>query len=388
MVTLKLSSILIFFLLVSCSKTDTNPFGLESIGQSDRQSVRHVEIYGAEAELKLDFPVSLIGASDELLIGNYKGVTSGIVLKFEAVSSVISSGTVQDAFLILIPSGRVSSDSTGSYDVNAHNVTTAWSTEDVNPEAILNSFDPDTVGTTSFGKQALFEDTLQISTAIVQGWVDQSGPNNGVLLIAPNLEDMHIFFSDETIGGPRLQVNYIRNDSTLDATISDSDASSVLRLSPGFKLPEDRLAVASGLGITTFFKFDFPELPDNASINFASVTIHIDTSASIFPSASTEFVLSRMFATTTEWSNTADAIDSTQLGISRYANTLEFEMNISTMLQSQARDKKEDFGFRLSPFNPIQSIFRIVFFASSATDSSLMPKAEVFYTIPSAEGQD
>ncbi len=369
--------------VLSCSSTETNPFGLENIGQLDEQSIEHVELNGTAAELSLELPDTQIGTSDELLIGSYKGANSAIVVKFESVSEVISSGTVQDALLIFSPAGRVSGDSTGSYEVNAHKVTVAWSTENVDPDAILSSYDAQIAGTATFAKQSLLNDTLKISAEVVQGWVDNTTANQGLLLLSQDPKDIHIYFSDETVVGPQLKVTYTTNDSTKEVTLSDSDASSVVGWKVGFELPEDRLSVATGLASSVFLKFDFPEIPANSTINHASVTLQVDTSASIFPSTSSLFQLVRMFANTADWANSPEDVDSSRVGISTYSNSVRFEMNISSSIQSMATDRIENFGFRLTPINPNQSIFRTVFFSSTA-DSSLIPRAEVFYTVPRA----
>ncbi|MEE9168132.1 MAG: DNRLRE domain-containing protein [bacterium] len=370
--------------VLSCSSTETNPFGLENIGQLDEQSIEHVELNGTAAELSLELPDTQIGTSDELLIGSYKGANSAIVVKFESVSEVISSGTVQDALLIFSPAGSVSGDSTGSYEVNAHKVTVAWSTENVDPDAILSSYDAQIAGTATFAKQSLLNDTLKISAEVVQGWVDNTTANQGLLLLSQDPKDIHIYFSDETVVGPQLKVTYTTNDSTKEVTLSDSDASSVVGWEVGFELPEDRLSVATGLASSVFLKFDFPEIPANSTINHASVTLQVDTSASIFPSTSSQFRLVRMFANTADWANSPKDVDSSRVGISTYSNSIRLEMDISSSIQSMATDRIENFGFRLTPINPNQSIFRTVFFSSSVADSSLIPRAEVFYTVPRA----
>ncbi len=370
--------------VLSCSSTETNPFGLENIGQLDEQSIEHVELNGTAAELSLELPDTQIGTSDELLIGSYKGANSAIVVKFESVSEAISSGTVQDALLIFSPAGRVSGDSTGSYEVNAHKVTVAWSTENVDPDAILSSYDAQIAGTATFAKQSLLNDTLKISAEVVQGWVDNTTANQGLLLLSQDPKDIHIYFSDETVVGPQLKVTYTTNDSTKEVTLSDSDASSVVGWEVGFELPEDRLSVATGLASSVFLKFDFPEIPANSTINHASVTLQVDTSASIFPSTSSLFQLVRMFANTADWANSPEDVGSSRVGISTYSNSVRFEMNISSSIQSMATDRIENFGFRLTPINPNQSLFRTVFFSSSVADSSLIPRAEVFYTVPRA----
>ncbi len=370
--------------VLSCSSTETNPFGLENIGQLDEQSIEHVELNGTAAELSLELPDTQIGTSDELLIGSYKGANSAIVVKFESVSEAISSGTVQDALLIFSPAGRVSGDSTGSYEVNAHKVTVAWSTENVDPDAILSSYDAQIAGTATFAKQSLLNDTLKISAEVVQGWVDNTTANQGLLLLSQDPKDIHIYFSDETVVGPQLKVTYTTNDSTKEVTLSDSDASSVVGWEVGFELPEDRLSVATGLASSVFLKFDFPEIPANSTINHASVTLQVDTSASIFPSTSSLFQLVRMFANTADWANSPKDVDSSRVGISTYSNSIRLEMDISSSIQSMATDRIENFGFRLTPINPNQSLFRTVFFSSSVADSSLIPRAEVFYTVPRA----
>jgi hypothetical protein len=318
------------------------------------------------------------------LIGSYKGANSAIVVKFESVSEAIASGTVQDALLIFSPAGMVSGDSTGSYEVNAHKVTVAWSTENVDPDAILSSYDAQIAGTATFAKQSLLNDTLKISTEVVQGWVDNTTANQGLLLLSQDPKDIHIYFSDETVIGPQLKVTYTANDSTKEVTLSDSDASSVVDWEVGFELPEDRLSVATGLASSVFLKFDFPEIPANSTINHASVTLQVDTSASIFPSTSSQFQLVRMFANTADWANSPEDVDSSRVGISTYSNSIRLEMDISSSIQSMATDRIENFGFRMTPINPNQSLFRTVFFSSSVADSSLIPRAEVFYTVPRA----
>jgi hypothetical protein len=370
--------------VLSCSSTETNPFGLENIGELDEQSIEHVELNGTSAELSLELPDTQIGTSDELLIGSYKGANSAIVVKFESVSEAIASGTVQDALLIFSPAGMVSGDSTGSYEVNAHKVTVAWSTENVDPDAILSSYDAQIAGTATFAKQSLLNDTLKISTEVVQGWVDNTTANQGLLLLSQDPKDIHIYFSDETVVGPQLKVTYTSNDSTKEVTLSDSDASSVVDWEVGFELPEDRLSVATGLASSVFLKFDFPEIPANSTINHASVTLQVDTSASIFPSTSSLFQLVRMFANTADWANSPEDVDSSRVGISTYSNSIRLEMDISSSIQSMATDRIENFGFRMTPINPNQSLFRTVFFSSSVADSSLIPRAEVFYTVPRA----
>ncbi len=360
---------------ISCSSSD-NPFGLIDVEKSDFISVLRVELVGTQNETTVDKAVPEIGTSIQIMVGKYRGVESGMVIKFESISDDIA-GTIQEAFLIFNQIGNISGDSTNSISVEVHDVATSWSTENLDPEAILMSSGTELLGSVTFAIDSVGPDTIRISEEIVQRWLDQPGSNNGVLVLAPDAEDIFVYSSDETVLGPILALTYFEDDSTKNRNILESDAASVFAFT---ETPNDRLAIATGIESDIFVHFSIPDIPEDATINFANLVFHVDQENSIFPAIVDQFRLVNMLALISEDQFTGE-VDSTFFGASVYTNSTELTVNISGMLQFAINEKKEDFGFRIAPLDPTQSIFRTLIYTSEA-DSTNKPSAEILYTLP------
>ncbi|MCH8126544.1 hypothetical protein IIC38_11345 [candidate division KSB1 bacterium] len=374
-ITPQLFLLLLLSVSISCSSSD-NPFSLSDVERSEFISVLKVELVGAENETTVDKAVPEIGTSDQLLVGKYRGVESGIVVKFESISDNIS-GTIKEALLIFNQIGNITGDSTNSISVEAHEVTTSWTTENVDPAAILLSSGTELLGSVTFAIDSTGLDTIRISEELVQRWLDQPGSNNGVLVLAPNAEDIFVYSSDEKSLGPILALTYIENDSTKNVTLSDSDASSVFTFEA---IPADRHSISTGLESELFISFSFPDIPDNATINFANIVMKVDTANSIFPSTETFFSLTRIIAILSDGQFTGE-VDSTVIGLTNYNNGPQLTVEITALLQLAINEKKEDFGFRIATLDPTRSIFRTLLYTSEA-DSTNKPRAEIFYTLP------
>lgn len=372
----KLFLLFVLAFFISCSSTENNPFGLDEVNINDLLSVQQVNLVGSEKEATSQKPVEEVGTSDELIIGKYKGIESSIVIKFESIGDQVT-GTVESALLIFSQIGSIRGDSTINFPAAAYDVSATWSTENVDPGTILNSIGVDSLGGGTLTAINVGNDTVRISSEIVQRWIDDPGSNNGVLLKAEVADDFFEYYSDETEFGPILNVTYIEEDSTKTANILEPDASSVFLFDPQ---PDDRLALASGLESELFISFALPEIPEDATVNFASIKFKVDIDNSIFPATETAFTLIRRFANMSSGQFTGD-IDSTFIGLTDYTNGPELNVVITTMLQFAAREKKKEFGFHLAPFDPARSIFRTLLYTSEA-DSANRPSAELFYTLP------
>lgn len=367
--------------LISCSKSEKNPFGLEKVNESNLVDVKYVDLVGSESELSLSFPVGHIGTSDDLLLGIHKGVRSGIALRYNAVADSIT-GEVQSATIVFLPSGRVSSDSLGTIDVSTYEILAGWDSENIDPAFILGNIGSQTFGDGTLGTSVLVNDSLNVSAELVQSWADGTTANNGLIVFPNETESMNVYNSDETANGPILRVSVLDNNVSREIIFRNPDASSVFETLPEYELPEDRLTISTGLASATFLKFDLPELSENTTINYARIVLHVDTVNTVFPFTESSLSITRMFTNTSDWETSPSNVDSTVIGLTSYNATASLVINMADMIQLMAADKRTNFGFRFAPTDLTSNIFRTVLFSSAAADTSLRPSLELFYTVP------
>lgn len=376
----KKSSILlltVFSFLLSCAE-QKNPFNLADIS-TGLGEVKYLVRTGTLAERSVFFPDPGVQTSDVLLLGKYRLDESAILLKFGTIADELDSLTVQKALLTLQPKYRIRGASSSPLQVSVHQVTYSWDEETIQPSEVLNHYNSVPVSTGELSDTTTARDSLLIDSGIVQKWIDKSIENDGVLLLAPNADHLTAYFSDETAFLPQLKIVYEKQGKLDSTSIQVSEALSVLQ--SHFQLPPDRLVVGSGVAYGSFFLLDYSEIPKNSTINQAYLQLHVDTSATVMPKGE-DFEMIQMMVNSSDWVNFAEKADTSSSDTTLYRGGNSFKVDLTDVLQTWVNREKEDFGFRLTPYGLGRGLFRAVFYASTASDSLLRPKLEVYYSVP------
>lgn len=377
--TFRIVFLFIFAFAFYCSKSEKNPFSYEDIAGTGLGGVNHFVVHGTISENSVAFPKSNIATSDDLLLGRFKGTESAVLVKFGTLAGDLDSVLVKRAYFFLAPRFKIADNSDSTMDVSIHRVTMAWDEESIDPLTVLNNFDPNPIFSGQFSTVADQADSLLLDNELVQGWIDSDSDNNGLLVVVQSADYMGVYYSDETIPPPTIKIVYEKQSVLDSALVGASEGLSILQ--SNFQLPPQRLMVGSGFGYSSFFKLDYSEIPKNATINKASLTLHVDTLLSIHKK-SAFFEMSHLKANSQDWENFPTLADTVSFDTTHYRGGDRLKVDLTFLVQYWVNREGDDFGFRLAPYFLNRSLFRTVIFSSSVADSLKHPQLEVFYTIP------
>jgi len=385
---LRCLAILALGFLITCSKSEKNPFGLESLDQNKLGAINQFVIYGSTSEAALAIPDSIVGTSDELLIGQIKEDKSSILVRFGTLVDEVGASTVRKAHLFFKPLSKIADQNPVSMDVKAHLVNTSWEEENVNPLDIFSNIDLSVLGTGSFPDSLVKRDSLILDTDLVQQWLDGSVANNGLLVMSESANHVAVYSSDETSYLPQLRVVFETSGVLDSVDLHASEATSLLQTT--FQPNTEQLVIGSGLGYGSFFAINADtirkKVGDFSTINKAILTLHIDTLHTIHPVNETfEIVRLNVDDDLLKWQSNPASADSSLPQVLNYNRTTDFTIDLTLFVQMFGSRQFEDFAFRLSAIDVGKSLFRTVIHSSSVADNSMRPKLEVFYSTPQEE---
>lgn len=370
---------LVLLLLISCSSDKINPFGLEEVTNTSLGKIEHIISFGSIQEQTVDFPVSYVKNSDDLLIGKYREIESAILLKFGTITDELNAVTVKKVFLFLSPKSKIKESISQPLLVDIHAVTMSWDEETIEPLNVFSNFDPNILTSGEFPDTTTIRDSLELGTGIFQSWIDKTTNNNGILLMSPSADHIAVYNSEETADYPILKIVYEEQSQTDSSFFTATEALSVVQ--NNYQLPTDRLAVGSGVGMVSYFKLNYEKIPRKASINRAFLELHVDTLHSIHQDLSI-YEFSQLKANSSDWLNFPELADSSSYDTTRYFGGSWFRVNLKNALQDWVNRDGDDFGFRLAPLRMGDGLFRTIIYSSTIADTLLQPKLEIYYSIP------
>ncbi|MGA7720804.1 MAG: hypothetical protein WCA84_06475 [Ignavibacteriaceae bacterium] len=384
--SLLLTGIIAILLINSCSE---NPVSV-GIGllKSDYVNVKEIDSYGdslkqSSSYFKYDIPIT--GSAASLLIGKAANVSASYLSEFnislpDTIGTDILDGaaTVTYAGVSLYPN-YVFGDSNLAMDFTVNKISYNWTSAGVDADSI-----------NSLGIiQADLSTNRTFSDSLVTFNLDKSYVLN-ILKYASDSTlgiDHGIYFKPTSNSKKVVGFDAVATTSSYTTLkvvlLKPGDYSDTLLFYPGREssivtgsipsISSQDIAVQGGLVINSHLTFNVSSVPANSLINYANLTLNIDTVATIvgYPYLNSLTVLLLT-------DSTARAYDSTQsIELSRSGNT--FQGNIAAYVQNWI-DKGVNEGLLLQVTTQNDGLEYYALTGSNAANRALRPRLQITYT--------
>ncbi|HEX9934486.1 MAG TPA: DNRLRE domain-containing protein, partial [bacterium] len=318
------------------------------------------------------------GYSSFLYFGKFGAVEAKSLIRLDTLTI---TGSV-DSLVLTFNQIAVFAQNTGSVTVHLSVLLKDWNADSI----CWNAFTSDYVGQTIVSKTISRDDTALVFV-LPKEWAvrlvdpQQRNAPYGILVSADPADGMIQVASVESYDyyGTSYTAElkcYINQSTTFVYAIEDAFIATT-SLSPR----SDRLSVVDGAGLRTLIRFPFSEIPANATVNRALLTLHVDPAVS-FPPIQTWMGLTAFMVKDSSYVLPQVVVDSTY-GISAIPSTDDSVrvFNITSFVQAWASGTLINAGMLLRGSNESGDVSGLVFF-SSAADSTKRPSLDVFFTLP------
>lgn len=384
-----ITSLFAVFLLSSC-QDDPTSLGRDLIGSEieiqvlDSQSAslkQHSDSYLSDS---LTF-----GASERIILGSVEDRKSTMLMRFgvilpDSLRTSLDEGnlSILSAKTILKPIYRIG-DENQLIDFTVHKITSGWGSNNFNSDslAFLN-YDPAELTDSKEITDSLIE--FEVHEEIADEWLraltgDSLASNYGMIFIpntgvnkAYGFRGFPIVSTDDA---PRLRFIVENENSKIDTLIARVLFD--VHVVEGMTEPvsDDKFQMTAGIGQRGKLFFDLKEVPRNANINRAELTLTVDSASSLIGRADTDSLRVRLFSDST---NNSINTDYTLRRIT-YDGSI-FKGDISSLVQAIMLGADNQ-GFSLTLGNEGESLDRYVVYGSTYQDQALRPKIKIYYNV-------
>jgi len=217
--------------------------------------------------------------------------------------------------------------------------------------------------------------------ATVEQWLSDKNQDYGFLITSEDDNFMVKLFSEEANSDSTPEPNitiYMTVDTTKD-TLQRGTAEDVSLIYEYIEPTSDRLVLSTTTGYCIYLSFNLDSIPEKAILNRAVVHLTTDTSLS-FPDNQDTLELKAYPIYDPDWSFPSVKYNQyiTYVG-SVYKDSAG--VNITHMVQTWIKGIEENYGLVLKVKSENKEQFTRFFFSTSA-DSALMPRLDIYYTLP------
>lgn len=241
--------------------------------------------------------------STKLLLGAYEGFETRALIQF----GTIPSDTLQiDSLTLVLTSLANQGEALGPIRGTAYLVTSAWP-ESVNEDETWNwrdniSYLPEYSASFEISAGSSQLHSILLPAAMMKVWQDTVGgsKNFGLLLNFDEASYIKQFSSvDALFSGQRPRLGFSYYNTVLDSTIHDTifvlqDASLI---EFNGSLDPEKIYVASGISVRSFFEFDLSAIPASAALATMNFTARRDSLNSVYNPESTQNMYLRTVTT-------------------------------------------------------------------------------------------
>ena len=326
--------------------------------------------------------VVVTGISPLMLLGEADNRRASFLMKF---TNFPDSGEVVSAELTLINFMSLG-DSVGQFEATAHAVLEEWKESEVTFELFNNQFDPDVIASATITPADSDTVIFNLSPELIAGWRDSSIANNGIYIQSHNATFLSHFVSRNSLDRfPVLRIGFkpVPGQDSVATWIafSSQDAFIFERLAP---VEDGWLYVADGEDYRSILKFDFSEVPKNATISRAILTLTVDSLNSFL--AEDDGYLFDLYRLTednddplTAALDSSRALNSASISVTRASRTLEVDLR--SQVQQWIFGNQFNYGMLLLSRRPERELYRMALY-STVKDSAQAPRIKITYTVP------
>jgi hypothetical protein len=382
-------AVFLFFLVSSCSDTPTdlgsdllNP---DLIGVVSFDSQKD-SIYQTSYSFK---KVIALGGASRVLIGKADNLTANALFIFtfiisDSLKQLVRSDslTVLSAKVELTPD-YVFGDSNATFDYSVHKINSSWVSSSFTADSFLSShfsYDPNDLSSNKVESDSLY--SFNLDANIVKDWlknqVDTSLAKNNGIVILPTATTNKIVgfvaFNPEISNDTKVKAVVQKLGTTRQDTLTAFVLSDVHVIIGENTVTPDRMIVQAGVVSNSYLYFDLSKIPDKAVINYAKLSVELDTLNSKFGSGFTNSL--QAFLVTNSDSLKVDEKTPESL----FRNGKRYEGNVSAFVRYWL-NQKDNQGIILKAGNETAGVEKFILKGSSYSVYEERPKLEIVYTV-------
>jgi len=318
--------------------------------------------------------------SSTLLIGRSANVESSILMKFslpmpDSLETDLLNGTINVlSAKVLLVQVYSFGDSTASFDFSVHSITSKWSNNGFTSDslAFLN-YDPLDV---SSNRNYLNDDSLEfdLDNQLVLNWLkaqaDTNIPaDNGIYLKPSENAQKIVGFLAIPILAVSIEKNGAYGDTLRFTTYSD--VSAVVGSVPAAS--SENIVIQNSVEFESKLWFDLSSLPKVAKINYAELTLTLDTTESITGSNYTKYIRANFL--TDSSSNSLDSNLTATISVSGAV----YKGEITNLVQNWVNGTDNQ-GILLTSAFLGEGAELLSFKGSNSGDLAVKPRLKIIYT--------
>jgi len=332
--------------------------------------------------------VSPLGASNRILLGRNANVESSVLLKFLlGLHDSIEADLLEDSINVLsakviLTQTYFFGDSAAPFDFSAYSITSGWTAVTFTSDSLgLLIYDPQDV---SSNRNFVNNDSLEfnIDNQLVLNWLKAKADTNtaddmGIYIkSSDNTQKVLGFYSYNTSDNPFpvLEV-IIEKRGTYQDTLSFIPYGAVSAVVSSFPaISSENILVQNSLEIQSKLRFDVSSIPSTAKINYAELTLTLDTLETIRGSAYTKSVIA--FFLIDSLNNSLDSMRLATLSVSGQ----QYKGDITYYVQSWVNGTNNQ-GLLIASTILGEGVELLAFKGNGSADASIRPRLKIVYTI-------
>jgi len=382
-------AVFLFFLVSSCSDTPTdlgsdllNP---DLIGVVSFDSQKD-SIYQTSYSFK---KVIALGGASRVLIGKADNLTANALFVFTfIISDSLKQLVRSDSLAVLSAKVELTpdyffGDSNATFDYSVHKINSSWVSSSFTADSFLSSqfsYDPSDLSSNKVESDSLY--SFNLDANIVKDWlkyqVDTSLAKNNGILILPTATTNKIVgfvaFNPEISNDTKVKAVVQKLGTTRQDTLTAFVLSDVHIIIGENTVTPEKMIVQAGVVSNSYLYFDLSKIPDKAVINYAKLSVELDTLNSKFGSGFTNSL--QAFLVTNSDSLKVDENTSESL----FRNGKRYEGNLSAFLRYWL-NQKDNQGIILRAGNQTSGVEKFILKGSNYPVYEERPKLEIVYTV-------
>lgn len=385
---LSLISAIIVPLLISCNDSPTD-LGTGFLGQDGVEVLKLDSSTDSIPQFSKSIKkIYSLGSSSQLLLGKAENVNAHSLLKFifaipDSIIAELNNNTLtfNDSWVELTKSYSFG-DSNAAFDYQVFKINNNWTSSTFSADSFsslaVDNADISTNRTTENDTIYSFHLSTTVTASWMQEYVDTSLTSNYGILLSPldNTQKVLGFtaYNSTGVGEPSFKIVIQKPGEYIDTLIGyiASDISVVLGEPPN--VGTENLAIQSSLTSEAKLFFDLSTVPENIDINYASLTLSVDTLQTKTGNSFTNSLRVYLIAD----SSTDSIYTSFAYTLSRIKATYTGE--ITNIVRGWKDNNISNEGMLIKATNELNGVEIFAIKGSNATDISERPKLEIVYS--------
>ncbi len=387
-----LISLLIIFLFLAISSCSDTPTDLGS--ELLNPDLIGVTVFDTQKDSAFQSSYSFkkvikLGGAPRVLIGKTDNLTAHALFVFTfVISDSLKQLVKNDSLNILsakveLTPDYVYGDSNATFDYSVHKINSEWVSASFTADSFLSAkfnYDPADLSSNRNASDSLY--TFDLNPNAVKDWLrnqaDTSLAKNNGILISPTPSTNKIVgfvaFNPEISNDTKVKAVIQKVGTTRQDTITAYVLSDVHVIIGENTVPPEKMIVQAGVVSNSYLYFDLSKIPDKAVVNYAKLSVVLDSLDSKFGSGYTNSLTAYLVT-----NSDSLKIDEAS-GESLLKNGKRYEGNISSFVRYWLNQNNNQ-GIVIKAGNELAGVEKFVLKGSTYPVYEERPKLEIVYTV-------